>query len=1157
VRLDALKSSWLGQLALLAETPLHEQNFDDGNFLAPSALFRPRRKWAVPLRPRVLPVANRTTALMRRTTKPFALRIYYFHPLLAGPRTNWDHHLGRCRDLGFNHILSAPLYAPGEANDIFLTADHDRLHPGIDQSLALEPAVEDFARRCQSHDLRLFLDVVLGCVATDAMIARSTPDWFQPANTTDGRIDPRSQPRRANTAYFRADDAAVAKDIAGWWIERLLRLIRLGVAGFRCVELQLIPPQSWRHIIAAVKQAAADCQVLAWTPGLNWQAIAELKGLGFDAAFSSVAWWDGRASWLANEHELLRGVGAVIGCVEAPYGPRLARRPSNASDLASAYRHFLRRTAVTSDGIMVPMGFEFGSTVDLPRCLPRAEEFLSSKNSNAALTTQIREANALSEELAALCLGGEIRPLTGPGQPVTALLRSSIKDTRSTAVAAILINTDLQSERPLPISLDPLPSAAGTAAVAERAISADRNSHEVLGPGEIRILGVKPTRPIKVRRSEAQTAKLATLPRIVIDNVTPSIDGGRFAPKRIIGEPIAVQADVFTDGHEVLAAELLWRAADENEWHCVDMHLLDNDRWQANFTPNRVGRHVFTIEAWWDTYGTFCRDLEVKRKAGADISVEIAEGRDFLEIARRRAKDGDVAVLGSALTWLSDAGPDAGSEILLAHDLREVMRETEEQRFLFRREPNFAVDVERPQASFGAWYELFPRSATDNPARHGTFDDVIRRLPAIRDMGFDVLYLPPIHPIGSTNRKGKNNSLEVTADDVGSPYAIGSCQGGHDAIHPALGTIEDFRRLRDAAAAQGLELALDFAIQCSPDHPWLKNHPEWFSWRPDGTVRHAENPPKKYQDIVNVDFYGPRSYPALWNALRDIVLFWGHEGVRIFRVDNPHTKPLPFWTWLIAQVRERYPDVIFLSEAFTRPKMMYRLAKIGFSQSYTYFTWRHSKQELIDYFTELTTTEVKDYFRPNLFVNTPDINPYFLQTSGRPGFLIRAALATTLSGLWGMYSGFELCEAAPLPGREEYLDSEKYQIRVRDYDAPGNIKAEIASLNRLRNNNPALQSHLGLRFYPAHDDQVLLYGKMPPDRGDMILIAVNLDPFRARDVTIEVPLWEWSLPDSATVAVSDLMRDTDFAWRGKLQRIRLDPADLPFAIWRITPAVGG
>ena len=436
--------------------------------------------------------------------------------------------------------------------------------------------------------------------------------------------------------------------------------------------------------------------------------------------------------------------------------------------------------------------------------------------------------------------------------------------------------------------------------------------------------------------------------------------------------------------------------------------------------------------------------------------------------------------------------------------------------------------------------------------RHGTFDDVIGRLADIREMGFDVLYFPPIHPIGEKNRKGRNNSLTPAPGDFGSPYAIGSHEGGHDAIHPQLGTLDDFRRLVAAAQENGLEIALDFAIQCSPDHPWLREHPDWFKWRPDGSIKYAENPPKKYQDIVNVDFYGGDP-SGLWTALRDIVLFWAEQGVRIFRVDNPHTKPLPFWQWMIADVRARYPDVIFLSEAFTRPKMMYRLAKIGFSQSYTYFTWRNSKQEFVDYLTELTTTEVREFFRPHFFVNTPDINPYFLQTSGRPGFLIRAALAATLSGLWGVYSGFELCEGEPLPGREEYLDSEKYEIRVRDHDAPGNIVAEIAALNRIRKAHPALHSHLGVTFYNAFNDSVLLYGKRAPDSADMILVAVSFDPHNVQEATFELPLWEWKLPDHGSLYVEDLMRGGGSIWTGKLQRVRLDPADLPFAIWRVAP----
>jgi starch synthase (maltosyl-transferring) len=521
--------------------------------------------------------------------------------------------------------------------------------------------------------------------------------------------------------------------------------------------------------------------------------------------------------------------------------------------------------------------------------------------------------------------------------------------------------------------------------------------------------------------------------------------------------------------------------------------------------------------------------------------------------AVERAPPDERAVLKGRLAKLPSMEAGQQVDLLLGADVARAMHLADERPFTVHHSPAILLDVDRPQAGFASWYEMFPRSATDDPARHGTFIDVIKHLPRIRDMGFDVLYFTPIHPIGTTNRKGRNNALRAEPGDTGSPYAIGGPEGGHDALHPELGTFDDFRALIDAAREHGLEIALDFAIQCSPDHPWLREHPDWFRWRPDGSMRFAENPPKKYEDIVNPDFYAPAAIPDLWLALRDVILFWCSQGIRTFRVDNPHTKPLPFWHWMIADVRDRHPEVIFLSEAFTRPKMMYRLAKVGFSQSYTYFTWRHTKQELTEYLTELNEQPVCEFFRPNFFVNTPDINPPFLQTAGRPGFLIRAALACTLSGLWGMYSGFELCESAPLPGREEYLDSEKYQIRVRDFAVSDNIISEITALNRIRRSHPALQSHLGITFYPAFNDHVLFFGKRVPGGHDMILVAVSLDPRAVQEGSVEIPLWEWGLGDDASLSATDLMRGHRFAWNGKRQRIRLDPNELPFSIWQIAP----
>ncbi len=1057
--------------------------------------------------------------------------------------------------MGFDHVLSAPLFAPGGLGDVFLTADHHKLHPAIDSTLSADEGVAALAQECREFGLGLLLDIVLGRVAQDAQLLQSHPAWF--AGAANGHaVDPRGRLHQPAAAYLLFDEPSIAGAATTWWIERLLRLAHAGACGFCFSEPDLAPPAVWRRVIASIKQSLPEFRVIASTPGMSWTDIAGLAGAGFDGAISSAAWWDGRASWLVEEHETLRALGSVIAAPEAPFGPRLARRFSNLDDPVPLYRHMARRSAAIGDGFMVPMGFEYGAIEDMDARQADADEsLLVSPGRNIDLSSELREANALSEQLAQLRLHGEMRSFTDPAERAAALLRSdapSIRDASASVV--VLINSDLQRETTLPIPLEPLPPVAGAALVVRKVISTDREGNGALAPGEIRVLQAVKSEPIRLPRPDVPPAKSAGASRIVIDNIAPSVEGGRFAAKRVVGEAVVIEADVFADGHEVLGAELLWRSADRKEWRRLPMQLVNNDRWRATVQPERIGRYEFTVEGWLDRYGTLRRDIAVKRAAGADVSNEIAEGRQLLERASRRVRCSAGKVIAAAIGWLNDASPEQSVDILLARDICDVMYEAEERDFACRRKPALPLDVERPQASFASWYELFPRSASPIPGRHGTLADVIARLPAIRQMGFDVLYLPPIHPIGTTNRKGKNNALHAEPDDVGSVYAIGSSEGGHTAIHPALGTLDDFRQLRDAVEAHGMELALDFAIQCSADHPWLVQHPEWFNWRPDGSIRYAENPPKKYEDIVNVDFYSRDAIPSLWNALRDVVLFWVAEGIKTFRVDNPHTKPLPFWEWLIAEVHAENPDVIFLSEAFTRPKMMYRLAKAGFSQSYTYFTWRNTKQELIDYFTELTTAEVKEFFRPHLFVNTPDINPHFLQTSGRPGFLIRAALAATLSGLWGIFSGFELCESAALPGREEYLDSDKYQIRTRRFDASGNIVAEIGKLNRIRKAHPPLQTHLGLRFYPAHNDQVIFYGKPLPAAHDLILCAVSLDPFHVQETTVEVPLWEWSLPDTASFAVHDLMRDTETVRSGKLQRLRLDPADTPFAIWRIAPA---
>jgi starch synthase (maltosyl-transferring) len=573
--------------------------------------------------------------------------------------------------------------------------------------------------------------------------------------------------------------------------------------------------------------------------------------------------------------------------------------------------------------------------------------------------------------------------------------------------------------------------------------------------------------------------------RLYIEDVYPLVDGGRFPVKRIIGEAVDVWADIFRDGHAVLAAELLWRPEASDKWARTPMRQQENDRWMASFTPPSPGRYLYAIEAWTDVFATWRRDFLLKRQAGMDVKLEIEEGRNLLAVLKPR-KDAQARLIREIHRTSTLAGDPA---LLLSDELAAVASKGLQADLT--RSANYPLAAERPIARAGAWYEMMPRSQGSIPNRHGTFDDCIARLPEIAALGFDVLYLPPIHPIGRINRKGRNNSLTAAAADPGSPYAIGSAEGGHDAVHPELGTLADFRRLVSACAERGMEVALDFAIQCSPDHPWLTQHPEWFKRRPDGSIQYAENPPKKYEDIVTPDFYGTGS-EELWRALRDVVLFWVRQGVRIFRVDNPHTKPFPFWEWLIREIQSVDPNVIFLSEAFTRPKVMKALAKLGFTQSYTYFTWRTGKEELQAYLSEITGYPEREYFRPNFFVNTPDILPLHLQ-SGEPWvFKARVALAATLSGNYGIYNGFELLEHVPIPGKEEYLDSEKYELKVRDWNKPGNIKSYIGRLNRIRRSNPALLQTSKLRFAQIDDDQVIGFVKESIEGDNAVAVAVAL-----------------------------------------------------------------
>ena len=571
-----------------------------------------------------------------------------------------------------------------------------------------------------------------------------------------------------------------------------------------------------------------------------------------------------------------------------------------------------------------------------------------------------------------------------------------------------------------------------------------------------------------------------------IEDVYPLIDGGRFPVKRIVGERVEIWADIYRDGHDVTAAALIWRHEREREWHREPMTLHNNDRWSGSFVPDEVGRHLYAIEAWTDAFATWRRGFELKQKAGADVTLDAIEGAAMLTKAQGGGHDATAVILKRCEEYLQtgDTAP------LLTPELQDAMAEGQFRPDLTR-STLFPLVADRVRARYGAWYEMIPRSQGTMAGEHGTFKDCIARLPDVNAMGFDVVYLTPIHPIGEANRKGRNNAVTAEDGDPGSFYAIGSAEGGHDAVHPQLGTLADFREFVTACEKLGMEVALDFAVQCSPDHPWLNQHPQWFKRRPDGSMRYAENPPKKYEDIVNPDF-SSEDAGALWNALRDVVLFWVDQGVKIFRVDNPHTKPFRFWEWMIREVQLRHPDVIFLAEAFTRPKLMKGLAKLGFTQSYTYFTWRTEKWELEQYLAELTRYPERDFYRANFFVNTPDILPYHLQGGETWMFKSRVALAATLSSTYGIYNGFELLEHEPIPGREEYLDSEKYQIKVRDWDKPGNIKPYISDLNRIRRANPALQQTSNLRFIGIEDGNVTAFAKESVDQTNAVVVTIAL-----------------------------------------------------------------
>ena len=1005
----------------------------------------------------------------------------------------------------------------------------------------------DFAKLCalaSSRSLQILLDVPVSSVPKASTAARMLALSENELRSRDPRVPPAE---RENLPIPFSDEPRARS-----WINalrgRLLELKDLGVAGFCCRPGPDTPKWIFRALAGGEGQSAArDAKIRLWASLARFDAFSRSDGAGFSGAFLPAAevFEAGRLARLA---ETSRAFGVIILSLDEPLLGRRKVENYDETSLEKRSKFLLLASAALGDGILVPMGFEYGLDSRLARPSARSWFELAAERP-FDLSEDIAATNALvgrSEQFK----GFPATPLwpAGAGKILAAVRRSGDKmgirvvlanpaKDHSLSLPGASVSREIGEYLPLKDALRPGPSLAPDGIL-------------TLEAEEARVFDGH--RAAVIRRSGGPPAEeAASAPRLVIEEVTPRVGGLHHAVKRIVGEAAHVECDAYGEGHDPIAVALLWRTSEETSWREKRMTPLGNDRWAADLALERVGRYLFAIEAWRDEFAIYRQELEKKHAAGLPVALELKEGEAILRKALGRAHGASAARLEIITDRLKNADDAARLATLLGEETAEVYAAADTRAFKIRLDPPLAIDSERRTAEFASWYELFPRSQSGYARRHGTFDDVVRRLPAIRDMGFDVVYFPPIHPIGKTNRKGRNNALKAGPDDPGSPYAVGSDEGGHDAIHPALGTFEDFERLLGEARKLDLEIALDFAIQASPDHPWLKQHPEWFSWRSDGTIRYAENPPKKYEDIVNLDFYAPGARPSLWVALRDTIRFWIDHGILLFRVDNPHTKPFPFWDWLIDDIRREHPDVIFLAEAFTRPKVMYRLAKAGFSQSYTYFTWRDTKAELTSYLTELTSEPPTAFFRPHFFVNTPDINPEFLQNAPRSAYLIRAALAATLSGLWGVYNGFELCEGRPDPQKKEYADSEKYEIRAWDWDRPGNIVSEIAALNRIRRENPALHSHLGLSFLNAWNDNVMFFEKASAGRENVILAAISLDPNAPQEADVELPLWKFGRSDYDTLMAEDLMGGRAFGWTGKHQRVRLDP-QLPFAIWRVS-----
>jgi starch synthase (maltosyl-transferring) len=1086
---------------------------------------------------------NATSTLHEDGTGPprEGLRIYNLFPTLAGTARQWQEHLPRIAAMGFNAVYVNPFHYPGFSGSLYAVKDYYRLNPRFrgDEPADDDVLLGDFTKEARAQGLRVIMDLVINHTSKDSELVTAHPSWFE--HDVKGEIaspyatDPADPKRKTVWGDLAELDyrAPQRGQIVAYFQDVVRHYLRLGFTGFRCDAAYKVPAEVWRGLTGVAKAAAPDVVFCAETVGAPKEAVLALAGAGFDYLYNSVKWWDFKSPWLLEQYEAFRHIAPSIGFPESHDTERLVTELRSAgipeSEMEPRYRQAYAFSAAYSTGVLMPMGFEYGWA---RRFEVVTNQVRTVESQRFDLSEFIAEVNAMKRTIPALNEEGPQRQLRGAYDDLTVLER---RTERGEDRAFIVVNRDPRRSQ----------------AIAPDVVA--KTSETCLAPAGpmVEPLGVRVLRAdsVESRHTAGMHALWRPEARIAIEDVYPELDGGRYPVKRIVGDTFEVWADLFRDGHDKLRAIVKYRHED-GPWCETPLTFFDNDRWFGRFDLDRVGLWHYTIEAWTDRFESWHEEFEKKREAGQDVALELEEGRAIVEAALPKAEAGDASQICALLRDFEGSSTARQSALLLSSTSRDVMARAAPREGIMRYPRELEIVVDRAAARFAAWYEMFPRSQGREPGKSASFDDCIARLPEIAALGFDVVYLVPIHPIGRVNRKGRDNTAVAQPGDPGSPYAIGSEEGGHRAIEPGLGTLADFHRFVRAAAAHGIEVALDFAIQCAPDHPWVREHRQWFRFRPDGTIKYAENPPKKYEDIVNVDFDNP-DRESLWVELRDTVLFWIGEGVRTFRVDNPHTKPLPFWEWLIREVKLRCPEAIFLAEAFTRPKMMRALAKAGFSQSYTYFTWRNTKYELIEYLTELTAFPAKEYFRPNFFTNTPDILPVFLQDGGRPAFRIRLALAATLSPAYGIYNGFELCENTPIPGREEYLNSEKYEYKVWDWDRPGNIKDDIRVLNRFRHANLPLHEFVNLRFLNCADPQVLAYMKVSDDSSNAVIVVINLDPHQPHEADVELPLEELGLNADRAFALEEAFTRSVATCRGARQRFRLDPDTNPALIFRL------